>query len=124
MIHKVSDAKEMSVLIATAAKVKGILTCNGNGTARIDGTMDGKIDTRGHLLVGDGAVITANVSASTITCRGRITGDITAQENVRLQSSAVVNGSVITPFLLVDEGGEFHGKLTMLRNDGDCGQSN
>lgn len=123
MINQVSDVTEMIALIAKAAKVKGILKCNGHGTARIDGTMDGEIETRGHLLVGDGAVITAKVSAGTVTCRGRITGDIKAHENVRLQSSAVVNGSVITPFLLVDEGGEFDGKLTMLRNNEGCSHS-
>ncbi len=84
-----------------------------HGTVRIDGTMEGEIQTEGCLLVGDGAVLTAKVRAGVVICKGTITGDIVADEKVQLLSPAVLNGSVATPLLSMEEGVMFNGKVDM-----------
>lgn len=90
---------------------KGIITYSG--TVRIDGSLDGEIHTDGGLLVGPEAVIKAKVSAGTVVCRGTITGDVLAKNQIVLCAPAVVQGSLTTPVLSMEEGVVFNGTLEM-----------
>jgi cytoskeletal protein CcmA (bactofilin family) len=65
------------------------------------------------LLVGEEAIIQAKITAGTIVCKGKITGDIVAKERVRLRAPAVVSGSVKTPILSMEDGVIFNGDLEM-----------
>ncbi len=84
-----------------------------NGTVRIDGYLDGEIHTDGVLLIGEDAVIQAKITAGTIVCKGKITGDVVAKERVKLRAPAVMNGSVKTPVLSIEDGVLFNGALEM-----------
>ncbi|MDF0674072.1 MAG: polymer-forming cytoskeletal protein [Nitrospira sp.] len=90
---------------------KGIITYSG--TVRIDGSLDGEIYTDGGLLVGPDAVLKAKVSAGTVVCHGTITGDILAKNQIILRAPAVVQGSLTTPVLSMEEGVVFNGTLEM-----------
>jgi cytoskeletal protein CcmA (bactofilin family) len=84
-----------------------------DGTVKIDGTLEGQIETTGVLLVGADAIIRAKVKAGSVICRGEITGDIIATTKVNLLADAVVDGSVQTPVLSIEEGVAFNGTLEM-----------
>ena len=88
-------------------------TISYSGTVRIDGFLDGEIHTEGTLLVGEEAVITAKVSAGTIVCMGKITGDVSAKEKIKLLAPAVLNGGVKTPMISIEDGVLFNGTLEM-----------
>jgi len=109
------EAREDEVIafVGRGVEFKGVITYNG--TVRIDGRLDGEIHTEGVLLVGQDAVITAQVTAGTVISRGKITGDITASGKVRLQAPAVLNGSVKAPLLSIEEGVLFNGSLEMAK---------
>ncbi len=90
---------------------KGVITYSG--TVRIDGSLEGEINTDGGLLVGPEAVLKAKVSAGTVVCHGNITGDIQATKQIVLCAPAVVQGSLTTPVLSMEEGVVFNGTLEM-----------
>ena len=90
---------------------KGVITYSG--TVRIDGSLEGEIHTDGGLLVGPEAVLKAKVSAGTVVCQGTIHGDIQAKEQIVLRAPAVVQGSLTTPVLSMEEGVVFNGTLEM-----------
>lgn len=90
---------------------KGVITYSG--TVRIDGSLEGEILTDGGLLVGPEAVLKAKVSAGTVVCQGTIHGDIQAKEQIVLRAPAVVQGSLTTPVLSMEEGVVFNGTLEM-----------
>lgn len=102
---------EVNAFVGRGVEFKGTIIYNG--TIRIDGTMEGEIQTEGCLLVGDGAVLTAKVKAGVVICKGTVTGDIVADDKVQLLSPAVLNGSVATPLLSMEEGVTFNGKVDM-----------
>ncbi|MDC4224547.1 MAG: polymer-forming cytoskeletal protein [Candidatus Manganitrophus sp.] len=52
--------------------LKGFITYSG--TVRIDGKVEGEIITQGKLVVGETAVINAEISAGTVICGGKISG--------------------------------------------------
>ncbi len=103
--------EDVSAFVGKGVEFKGTITYNG--TVRIDGCLDGEIHTEGVLLVGEEAVITAKVTAGTIVCKGKITGDIWAKEKIKLRAPAVLNGGVKTPMLSIEEGVLFNGTLEM-----------
>ena len=90
---------------------KGIITYSG--TVRVDGSLEGEIHTDGGLLVGPEAVIKAKVTAGTVVCHGTIHGDIQAKDQIVLCAPAVVQGSLTTPVLSMEEGVVFNGTLEM-----------
>jgi cytoskeletal protein CcmA (bactofilin family) len=83
------------------------------GTVRIDGRVDGEIETAGTLIVGEDAVITATVHAGTVVSKGKITGDVVAKERVKLMAPAMLNGSVKAPVFSIEEGVTFDGSCEM-----------
>lgn len=103
--------EDVSAFVGKGVEFKGTITYNG--TVRIDGFLDGEIHTEGVLLVGEEAVITAKVTAGTIVCKGKITGDIVAKEKIKLRAPAVISGGVKTPMLSIEEGVLFNGTLEM-----------
>ena len=90
---------------------KGVMRYSG--TVRIEGTLDGEIHTDGGLLVGPEAVIKAKVSAGIVVCHGTISGDILAKKQIVLCAPAVVQGTLTTPVLSMEEGVVFNGTLEM-----------
>ena len=107
-----SDAGEdIIAFVGKGVEFKGVISYSG--TVRIDGYLDGEINTDGVLLIGDEAVIQAKVTAGTIVCKGKVTGDIAAKDRVKLRAPAVFNGSMKTPMLSIEDGVLFNGGLEM-----------
>ena len=107
-----SDGTEdIIAFVGKGVEFKGVISYSG--TVRIDGYLDGEIHTDGVLLIGDEAVIQAKVTAGTIVCKGKVTGDIAAKDRVKLRTPAVFNGSMKTPMLSIEDGVLFNGGLEM-----------
>jgi len=102
---------EVIAFLGKGTEFKGMITYNG--TIRIDGHVEGEIVTEGTLVVGEGAVIHAEISAGTVVNGGKITGNVTALEKVQLLPTAVVDGSIKTPVLIIEEGVRFNGNCQM-----------
>jgi len=110
--NSMSDkAEDINAFVGKGVEFKG--TISYSGTVRIDGYLDGEIHTDGMLLVGEEAIIQAKITAGTIVSRGKITGEVIAKECIKLRSPAVMNGSVKTPVLSMEDGVLFNGALEM-----------
>ena len=105
------SSETVSAFIGTGVTFKGVIRYSG--VIRIDGSLDGEIHADGGLLVGAEAVITAKVAASSVVCEGAITGDIQATERITLLAPAVIQGSLKTPGLSIEEGVRLNGTLEM-----------
>jgi len=103
--------REMTALVGANTEFKGVI--HYNGTVRIDGRIEGEIHTDGVLLIGKDAVIRATVSAGAIVSCGKIFGEVTATEKITLLAPAVLQGSVKTPLLSMEEGVRFRGSLVV-----------
>jgi cytoskeletal protein CcmA (bactofilin family) len=108
---RVDTREDVSAFIGKGVDFKGTITYTG--TVRIDGSLEGEINTEGVLLVGEEAVIKAKVTAGTLISKGKITGDVVVKEKIKLRAPAVMNGGVKTPMLSIEEGVLFNGTLEM-----------
>ena len=102
---------DVVAFIGPGVEFKGEISYQGS--VQIDGVLEGQIHTEGTLLVGEQAVLNAKVRAGAVISKGRMNGDIVANEKVQLLSTAVVDGSLKTPQLSMEIGVVFNGDISM-----------
>jgi cytoskeletal protein CcmA (bactofilin family) len=112
--------EDVGAFVGRGVEFKGTITYAG--MVRIEGFLEGEIRTEGVLLVGEEAVITAKVTAGTIVCKGKITGEITAKEKIKLRPPAIISGGVKTPMLSIEEGVLLNGTLEMTQGVHEASQ--
>jgi len=83
------------------------------GPVRIDGQVDGEISANDIVVIGEGAVVTAQLKAASIVIAGKISGNIIAAKRVEIRPTARVFGNITTPVLVVEGGALFEGHCTM-----------
>jgi len=105
------DQANVVAFVGHGVEFKGVIKYQGS--VRIDGRLEGEVHAEGTLFLGEQAIINAKISALAVISKGQITGDIMAREKVQLLAPAVMNGSVFTPSLLIEEGVQFNGTLEM-----------
>jgi len=92
-------------------KVTGKLSFDG--PARIDGEVDGEINSKDSLNIGETAVVTAQIKAASIVVAGKVSGDITGSHKIEIRPTAKVAGNLAAPLLSIHEGAQFEGHCSM-----------
>jgi cytoskeletal protein CcmA (bactofilin family) len=83
------------------------------GSIRIDGHFKGEISGKSNLIVGEEAVIEADIYASYASISGEIHGNITAEQRVDIHAPGKVFGNIQSPSVVIDEGVIFEGNARM-----------
>jgi len=80
----------------------------------LSGQMEGSIKLPGHTLtIGPHADISAEISARTVVIMGALAGNVTAGEKVEIHATGSVTGDIVSPRLVVVEGGHLRGRVEM-----------
>jgi cytoskeletal protein CcmA (bactofilin family) len=98
-------------LLAKGVVLKGEI--HVEGTVRIDGRLDGEIQTKGHVIIGEDGLVQGMITAGTVVSSGRIKAKVTANERVQLLKTATLIGEVLTPIFIMEEGAKFQGTTDM-----------
>ena len=102
---------DLNALLGRGSEFEGKLTFEG--TVRIDGKFNGTIVTNDVLVVGEGAKVSAEVTAGTVIVHGEITGNVKAKSSVELHHPARMKGNIETPSLMIEKGVTFEGQCKM-----------
>jgi cytoskeletal protein CcmA (bactofilin family) len=105
------SSAEGRAYLDSGSKISGKLLFEG--ATRIDGQVDGEINAKESLVIGESAVITAQIRANAIIVAGKVSGDITATQRLEIRPSARVIGNLTSPVLIVHEGATFEGHCSM-----------
>jgi excisionase family DNA binding protein len=104
------------------ASMQGTIAFKDPVNLRINGSFEGKLDTKGSLTIGENAKVKAPITGDRIIVAGKVTGDILARQSLSIIAPAIVKGNVRTPTLSVTEGAVLEGQIAMLNlneTDGD-----
>ncbi|TAL35591.1 MAG: polymer-forming cytoskeletal protein [Spirochaetes bacterium] len=82
---------------------------------QINGYVEGEITSDGFLVIGDGAVVKANIKARTVIINGTVHGNIEATERLEIQPTGKLYGNIRTAKLKIADGVTFEGKCEMIR---------
>jgi Integral membrane protein CcmA involved in cell shape determination len=111
MWEKKQEGEEIKAILGKGAEFVGKLIFNGS--VRIDGNFQGEIYGQGSLVVGEGALVKANIAVKIVYIGGEVQGNIEAKEKITLHSTGKFSGDVHTPVLIMEEGAFFDGKSHM-----------
>lgn len=95
------------------ASMQGTISFKDPVNLRINGSFEGKLDTRGNLTIGENAKVTANINGDHIILAGKVTGDIIASRSLSILGAATIRGNIRTPRLGIEEGAILEGHVNM-----------
>src|SRR6478609_7428947 len=106
-----SVAGEITTLLGRGATFEGKLTFEG--TVRIDGRFKGEVFSDDTLVIGEGAVVEAQIDIGEVNIQGTVVGNIVAKRSIEIHAPGRVKGDLHTPTLQIDKGVIFEGRSIM-----------
>lgn len=103
-------SQKLETVLGPGVHYQGAL--NGGGGVRIEGGFDGTINIKGHLVIAEGAKVTAEVQAGAVTVGGHLKGNVTA-EKVEILSTGRIWGDLVTKAFATEEGAFLRGQVVM-----------
>jgi cytoskeletal protein CcmA (bactofilin family) len=102
---------EGRAFLEKGCKINGKISFEG--PARIDAQIEGEIVGSDTIVIGESAVLNAQVRAETVIIAGKVAGDVVAGQRLEIRPSARVVGNLTTPVLVIHEGALFKGHCAM-----------
>jgi cytoskeletal protein CcmA (bactofilin family) len=110
-----ASSEEISGFLDQGTAVTGELQFSG--TLRVDGTFHGSIVTSDTLVVGEHAVIHADIKAGELEIHGRVFGNVECKRRIEIHPTGRVRGDLYTPQLIVNTGATFDGRSRMVEEE-------
>ena len=82
-----------------------------NGTARIDGTLSGKVKVK-HLIVGKPARVQGDIQSETADIEGTVEDSIEVEEKLTIRQTGRVRGKISYGSLETEEGAKLIGEVS------------
>ena len=98
--------------ISVGTAIKGEISSDND--IRVDGKIDGKIFSKGKIVVGPQAVITGGLACTNVDFLGSLKGEIYVKELLTLKSNAVIEGNINVNKLQVEMGAQVNGSCHMI----------
>ena len=93
--------------LSRGASIKGLVKFLNE--LRIDGEVEGTIDSTVTLTLGEHALIRGEVRTKSVKVRGTVEGNVFVTERCELQAGCTLHGDIEAPRLMVDENATFVG---------------
>lgn len=100
-------------LISSGVEIKGDI--NSQGSIRIDGQVEGNLNIKGDLFLGEKGKLKGEVKAQNIMIAGRLEGKASAGTRLEIGSTGIIIGDINAATLIIDEGGLLDGNSRMAR---------
>ena len=104
--------------VGERAAIGRSITINGDVTGDedllIQGKVDGTVNLKQHsVTIGPEGEVRANIAARVAIIEGKVEGNIIADEQVVLRSTARVQGDIAAPRVVLEDGARFRGGVDM-----------
>jgi len=98
-------------IISQGVKLEGKIS--SGGSIRVDGIIQGDINSQGNVTVGEQGDVNGQINAASVTVGGKVVGSVNAKEKIIMESKANLKGDIFTKILVVEAGARFIGKSNM-----------
>ena len=110
----VVDANNVSH-ISSGTVVKGEISSVAD--IRVDGAVQGKVYSKGRVVVGEDATLTGTLACTNVDFWGKIEGDVFVKDTFSLKGTAAVNGNIHVRRLQVEMGAQINGTCSMITEE-------
>lgn len=98
------------------ASTKIIGEINSDSDLRIDGTVEGNIQSKAKTVLGESAYIMGNINSQNADVSCTVIGNLYIEDLLKLNSTANIKGDIFTKKLIVESGAVFSGRCEMGEN--------
>lgn len=98
-------------IISQGVRLEGKIS--SGGSIRVDGIIQGDINSQGNVTVGEQGEVNGQINATSVTVGGKVVGSVNAKEKLIMESKANLKGDIFTKILVVEAGARFVGKSNM-----------
>ena len=98
---------QSGALLSQGVSIKGLVKFLNE--LRVDGEVEGTIDSTGTLTLGEHALIRGEIRTKSVKVRGTVEGNVFVTERCELQAGCTLRGDIEAPRLMVDEDATFVG---------------
>jgi cytoskeletal protein CcmA (bactofilin family) len=109
--NKRIEKEEINALLGGGTEFEGKLTFEG--AVRVDGKFTGEVRSNGMLIIGEKAIVHADIQAGIVLVHGEAHGKIYAKNRIEAYSPAKIFGDIHSPVLVFGEGVIFQGTSHM-----------
>ncbi len=106
-----NSSEEISGFLDQGTHLTGELQYSG--TMQVDGNFHGSIVTNDTLLIGEHAIVPADIKVGAMEIHGRVFGNIEAKRRIEIHPTGRVRGDIHTPVLIITAGSVFDGRCQM-----------
>lgn len=105
-------------VLSPSITVKGDIS--GTEDLVLEGKMEGSISLpNNEIMIGPDGKVKANVTAMKVSVEGRLIGDIKGSERVVIKHSGRVEGNIVAPRVVLEDGCQFKGSVEMNIDSGN-----
>ena len=107
----VEDENKIGTVINSDIRFNG--TLKFKDSLKLKGDFKGKIETDGHLIIGEEAKVSADIRASIVSVNGTLNGKINSSKSIELYANSITRADLVSPDLSVETGAVFNGTCIM-----------
>jgi len=113
-VEKTVDVNDVSH-ISAGAFIKGDFMCPSD--IRVDGKIEGKIQSSGRIVVGESAEIKGTIICTMLDFWGKLDGDAYVRDTLSLKEGSSVKGNLNIRKLQVEIGSSINGSCHMMTEE-------
>ena len=113
-MKNIEPENKLPNMIGPGTKIVGNIETNGD--IRIDGIIEGNVNSKGKVVVGANGFVKGEVVCSNAEISGTLNGKMAVNELLSLKSSSKVSGDIKSGKLSIEPGAIFSGTCTMGNN--------
>jgi cytoskeletal protein CcmA (bactofilin family) len=91
--------------------VRGDLTAEGG--FRIDGTVEGSVEAKAAIVVGESGVVRGDVRGTDVVVAGQVVGNVTCSGHLEILAKGRIEGDLDAKSVRIETGGVFRGTSRM-----------
>lgn len=105
-----------NTVIGSGTTVNGDIVSD-SAIIRVDGQVNGGVNTKGDLVIGSMGIVNGNVYASSVNLAGKIVGDVEATNKIEIEAKGKLLGNIQTKLLAMDETAVIQGQVNMTADE-------
>jgi cytoskeletal protein CcmA (bactofilin family) len=98
-------------VLGPSLTIRGDLAADGG--FRIDGNVEGNVESRAAIIVGESGVVRGDVRGTDIVVAGRVLGNVTSSGHLEILAKGRIEGDIDAKSVRIETGGVFRGTSHM-----------
>ncbi len=104
-------ADKIENVVGHSCTVRGDLSAEG--AFRVDGTIEGSVESKTAVVIGETGAVTGNVRAADVLVAGKVHGNVCSTGHLEIMATGSIEGDIDAKSLRVETGGSFAGTSHM-----------